>query len=36
MVVFKFNKKKLWLVALPIFALVVLAALFIPFSREAG
>lgn len=35
MVVFKFNKKKLWLVALPIFALVVLAALFIPFSREA-
>ena len=35
MVVFKFNKKKLWLVALPIFALVVLAVLFIPFSREA-
>ena len=35
MVVFKFNKKKLWLVALPIFALVVFAALFIPFSREA-
>ena len=35
MVVFKFNKKKLWLVALPVFVLVVLAALFIPFSREA-
>ncbi len=35
MVVFKFNKKKLWLVALPLFVLVVLAALLIPFSREA-
>ena len=35
MVVFKFNKKKLWLVALPIFVLVALALLFIPFNQEA-
>ena len=35
MVVFKFNKKKLWLVALPVFVLVALALLFIPFNQEA-
>lgn len=36
MVVFRFNKKKLWLVALPVFALVALATLFIPQNREAS
>lgn len=36
MVVFRFNKKKLWLVALPVFALVALATLFIPLNREAS
>lgn len=36
MVVFRFNKKKMWLVALPVFALVALATLFIPLNREAS
>ena len=30
---FKFNKKKLWLVALPVFVLVVLVVLLIPFNQ---
>ncbi len=36
MVVFRFNKKKMWLVALPVFALLALATLFIPLNREAS
>lgn len=35
MVVFKFNKKKLWLVALPVFVLVVVVVLFISVRWEA-